>query len=66
VRGDEEKLSRRQWNHLVPQARLLKERILEGEGADDEIFHVSIPGEGTSLFQSALSTTVTRAWSGRW
>ena len=60
VRGDEEKLSRRQWNHLVPQARLLKERILEGEGADDEIFHVSIPGEGTSLFQSALSTTVTR------
>lgn len=56
----EERLSRRQWNHLVPQARLLKERILQGDGAADEIFHVSIPGEGTSLFQSAMSTTVTR------
>jgi len=56
----EERLSRRQWNHLVPQARLLKERILQADGAADESFHVSIPGEGTRLFQSAMSTTVSR------
>lgn len=57
----DERLSRRQWNHLVPQARLLKEKILETAAQPDEIFHASVPGEGSSLFQSALSTTVSRA-----
>jgi hypothetical protein len=57
----DDRLSRRQWNHLVPQARVLKERILSGMGASDEEFHVSIPGEGASLFQSALSTTFRRS-----
>jgi molecular chaperone DnaK (HSP70) len=59
--GTDERLSRRQWNHLMPQARLLKEKILETEARPDEVFHVSVPGEGGSLFQSALSTSVTRA-----
>jgi hypothetical protein len=57
----EERLSRRQWGHLVPQARQLKERILAGDAADEEVFHVSVPGAGASLFQSALSTTISAA-----
>jgi molecular chaperone DnaK (HSP70) len=59
--GTDESLSRRQWNHLMPQARDLKEKILESEAQADEIFHVSVPGEGSSLFQSAVSTTVSRS-----
>jgi molecular chaperone DnaK (HSP70) len=58
--GDGRQLTRRQWAHLVPQARMLKERILEREDDPDEVFHVSIPGEGAGLFASALSTQVTR------
>ena len=54
----EDRLSRRQWAHLVPQARQLKERILSGEGESGEVFHVSVPGAGASLFASALSATV--------
>ncbi len=54
-------LSRRQWSHLVPQARQLKERILAGDVAEEETFHVSVPGAGASLFQSALSTTISAA-----
>ena len=58
--GEGRQLSRRQWAHLVPQARLLKERILEDEGDPEEVFHVSIPGEGGGLFASALSAQITR------
>src|SRR5918999_4967963 len=36
-----------------------KEKILEREGQAGEIFHVSVPGGGSSLFQSAFSTTLT-------
>jgi molecular chaperone DnaK (HSP70) len=62
VLGDPEKrLSRRQWQHLVPQSMLLKERILSGEGPPEEVFHVSIPGEGGDLFASVLNATLTRA-----
>jgi hypothetical protein len=57
----EERLSRRQWSHLVPQARQLKERILAGDVPEEEVFHVSVPGAGASLFQSALSTTISAA-----
>ncbi len=57
----ERRLSRRQWQHLVPQSMLLKERILAGEGSPEEVFRVSIPGEGGSLFASVLSATLTRA-----
>ncbi|MFH0342274.1 MAG: Hsp70 family protein [Chromatiales bacterium] len=54
------RLSRRQWQHLVPQAAVLKERLLETEGPGEAIFHVSVPGEGSSLFASALSATLSR------
>ena len=56
----EDRLSRRQWMHLLPQTRLLKERVLELDGAPDEVFHVSLPGDGTELFRSVLGTTVSR------
>jgi molecular chaperone DnaK (HSP70) len=59
--GGEERLSRRQWNHLVPQAQLLKERILSGERPDTEVFQVAIPGEGANIFQSTLTAAITRA-----
>jgi molecular chaperone DnaK (HSP70) len=59
--ADAERLSRRQWSHLVPHARLLKERILTGDVSEAELFHVSVPGAGASLFQSALSTTISAA-----
>lgn len=59
--GAQERLSLRQWQHLVPQAQSLKEKVLAGEGHGGETFHVSIPGEGTRLFESALGTTVSRA-----
>ena len=59
--GAERRLSRRQWQHLVPQSMRLKERILSGEGPPEEVFHVSIPGEGGGLFASVLNATLTRA-----
>ncbi|MFH0351927.1 MAG: Hsp70 family protein [Chromatiales bacterium] len=55
------RLSRRQWQHLVPQAAALKERMLETEGPAEAVYHVSVPGEGSSLFASALSATLTHA-----
>ena len=62
IRGNaERRLSRRQWQHLVPQSMRLKERILSGEGPPEEVFHVSIPGEGGGLFASVLNVTLTRA-----
>jgi hypothetical protein len=54
-------LSRQQWSHLVPQARLLKERALDAEGVPHEVFHVALPGDGASLFASALDATMSRA-----
>ena len=56
--GTDERLSRRQWSHLVPQARRLKEEILGREADAEELYHVSVPGEGGSLFQAAMSTAV--------
>jgi len=62
IRGNAEtRLSRRQWQHLVPQSMRLKERILSGEGPPEEVFHVSIPGESGGLFASILNATLTRA-----
>ncbi len=55
------RLSRHQWQHLVPQAAALKERMLETEGPAEAVYHVSVPGEGSSLFASALSATLSRA-----
>lgn len=56
----DERLSRRQWTHLLPQARLLKERVLEGQGQPEEVFHVAVPGDGAELFRSALEVAVSR------
>lgn len=56
----DERLSRSQWSHLVPQARSLKERVLHADGDALEVFHVALPGDGTSLFAAALDATVTR------
>ena len=61
IGSGERRLSRRQWQHLVPQSMRLKERILSGEGPPEEVFHVSIPGEGRDLFASVLNATLTRA-----
>lgn len=62
--GTEERLSRQQWSRVVPQARALKEKVLEAGSetgtAADRVFHVSIPGDGAGLFGSALSATVSR------
>jgi len=59
--GTDDRLSRSQWSHLVPQARLLKERALDTEADSQATFHIAVPGEGASLFASALDTTVSRA-----
>ena len=56
----DDRLSRSQWSHLVPQARSLKERVLDADGDALEVFHVALPGDGTSLFAAALDATVTR------
>ena len=54
-------LSVGQWDHLVARCRSLKERVLGCEAAPDEVFTVSIPGRGSSLFAGSLSAQVTRA-----
>lgn len=57
----EQRLSRRQWMHLLPQARLLKERVLESAGSADDVFHVALPGDGADLFRSVVDATLSRA-----
>ncbi|HUI20423.1 MAG TPA: Hsp70 family protein [Methylocella sp.] len=54
-------LSAGQWDHLVARCRSLKESVLGCEAAPDEVFTVSIPGRGSSLFAGSLSAQVTRA-----
>jgi molecular chaperone DnaK (HSP70) len=56
------KLSARQFALLASLSRGLKERVLSDEsgGADDEVFHVSRPGEGSSLFKTTLTAELTR------
>lgn len=57
------KLSGRQYNQLLAQARDLKERIL---GAEDEVssvdaaseFTITLAGSGAGMFASTLSTTI--------
>jgi molecular chaperone DnaK (HSP70) len=62
----DEQLSRRQWGHLLPQARALKESVLATEGEDGDEdggrpYHVAVPGEGANLFAAALDATMTGA-----
>ena len=57
---DDAKLSGIQWNHLVARCRDLKERVLSGEGAPDEVFFVAIPGRGANLVAGSLAAQLTR------
>src|SRR5262245_32311712 len=58
--GTEDRLSRRQWGQLVPQARALKEQVFEGGAAAGEVFPVSVAGDAGSLFRSALGAQLSR------
>ncbi|MBL8473329.1 MAG: Hsp70 family protein [Rhodocyclaceae bacterium] len=60
--GDSDtRLGRRQWQHLLPQARRLKERLLADEASAGGALHVSVPGAGANLFASALSAELDAA-----
>ncbi|MGI6524777.1 MAG: Hsp70 family protein [Bdellovibrionota bacterium] len=55
------KLSTKQWQDLVFQARLLKERVLSDTTESEETtYYVSILSAGSELFSSTLSTSITR------
>ncbi|MBK6337649.1 MAG: Hsp70 family protein [Betaproteobacteria bacterium] len=57
-------LSRRQWGHLLPQARRLKETVLaaaEATGDAKAPLHVAVPGEGAALFAASLDAAITAA-----
>ncbi len=60
------KLTGRQWNQLLVQARDLKERILGGEESlstidSDSEFSITLSGSGAGMFASTLSTTISAA-----
>jgi len=57
--GGRTKLSGRQWNQLLVQARDLKERLLtdEGDRTQDE-FTVTLAGSGSGLFASTLTAKI--------
>ena len=61
--GGKSKLSGGQWNHLLVQARDLKERILadEGEAEEGGAFTLTLAGTGAGLFASTLSAPVSVA-----
>jgi hypothetical protein len=58
--GSDDRLSRRQWSHLLPQARAMKERLLADDAAVDS-FRVAVPGGGGALFAGALSASLPAA-----
>ena len=55
------RLSSKQWAQLVAYARQLKERALSDKGAPEEELHVSLAGEGSSLFAKTLSAKIQRS-----
>ena len=60
----DERLARRQWGHLLPQARHLKETVLaaaEAIGDAGPPLHVAVPGEGAALFAASLDAEITPA-----
>lgn len=57
--GEGERLTGRQWGHLVFQARALKETVLSQGELPAESFSISVPGSGSSLFAATLSASVT-------
>lgn len=54
-------LSARQWDYLIAQCRVLKEKALTEDDAPDKAFTASIPGRGASLLAGAVSAQVMRA-----
>jgi molecular chaperone DnaK (HSP70) len=54
-------LSPGQWDHLVARSRALKEAALGDAGKPEDVFTVSIPSRGSSLFAGSLSAQVARA-----
>lgn len=60
------KLTGRQWNQLLVQARDLKERILGDEESlstidNDSNFSITLSGSGAGMFASTLSTSISAA-----
>lgn len=51
-------LSRRQERYLLFQARQIKERLLGASGPSEEELTVSVPGEGSRLFEGVLSARI--------
>lgn len=50
------------WQLLVAQARQLKEEVLSEAGAEDSVYHVSLPtSQGQDLFGSYASASIDRA-----
>ncbi|MCD6527401.1 MAG: Hsp70 family protein [Desulfuromonas sp.] len=63
ITSGKKKLTGRQWNQLLVQARDLKERILGGEEEESRIaadteFTITLSGSGAGLLASTLSTRV--------
>lgn len=57
--GSRTKLSGRQWNQLLVQARDLKERLLRDEVERDQSeFTVTLAGSGSGLFASTLTAKI--------
>jgi molecular chaperone DnaK (HSP70) len=56
-----DRLSSKQWAQLVAYARQLKERALSDKGVPEEDLHVSVAGEGSSLFAKTLSAKIQRS-----
>ncbi len=60
----DERLARRQWAHLLPQARRIKEALLaapEASGDAESPLHVAVPGDGGALFAGSLEATIAPA-----
>lgn len=52
-------LTSQQWNQLVSQSRMLKEKVLtEGFQNEESELYVSIASSGSSLFQSTLTASI--------
>jgi molecular chaperone DnaK (HSP70) len=58
--GAGHRLSGKQWNFLVAQCRDLKERCLSDSDTPD-VFPVSIPARGSSLFEDTLTARIPRS-----
>ncbi len=58
--GEGQQLSGSQWSFLTSRCRELKEHVLGQDGGGEEAFTVSLPGRGSSLLASTISTEISR------